>query len=301
MERFARSYKKFKIPQISPIHRGPVEMKKRWDEEERFASETPCERTCTRQHGWEASQRGFVYQEVRNEVLQMDKKIGMIGGTGPQGQGLALRWGLAGEPIIMGSRQQEKADRISAEVNKRIGQDLVTPRTNEKCVEEADIILLTVPFEYAEATLKPLLPLMSEKKIVVDVTVPLKPFEKGKMVDVLPDDQIGAPSATELFQKLAPEIPVIGAFKTLSNFTLDAIDEIPTLDQDVFILGKNKEAKRIVTEKAALIKNLRPVNAGSYKSARHVERFTAFVIGLNRRYKTHHAGMQITGLPTKEW
>ena len=231
----------------------------------------------------------------------MDRTIGMIGGTGPQGQGLALRWGLVGESVIMGSRQQEKADRISAEVNARIGRDLVIPRTNEKCVEEADIILLTVPFEYAEATLKPLLPRMTEKKILVDVTVPLKPFKKGKIVDILPEDQIGASSATELFHKLAPEIPVIGAFKTLSNSTLNAIDEFPILNQDVFILGKDKEAKRIVKEKAALIKNLRPVNTGSFKSARHVERFTAFVIGLNIRYKTHYAGIQITGLPEKEW
>ena len=229
----------------------------------------------------------------------MDRIIGMIGGTGPQGQGLALRWGLAGEQVIMGSRQQEKADKIAAEVNAKLGQDLVIPRVNEKCVEEADIVLLTVPFEYAEATLKPFLPLLSENKILVDVTVPLL-VEKGKMVDVLPEDQVGAPSATELFVKLAPDVPVVGAFKTLSNATLQAIDELPTLDQDVFIFGKNKEAKRIVKEKAALIKNLRPVNAGNYRAGRHVERFTAFVIGCNIRYKTHHSGMRITGLPDKD-
>ncbi|MHA1168170.1 MAG: NADPH-dependent F420 reductase [Candidatus Hodarchaeales archaeon] len=226
----------------------------------------------------------------------MDRIIGMIGGTGPQGQGLALRWGLAGEKIIMGSRKREKADRIAAEVNTRLGKDLVIPRVNEKCVEEANVILLTTPFEYALQTLKPFIPLFDENKILVDVTVPLKPFEKGKMVDVLSPEEIGAPSATELFQKELPGIPVIGAFKTLSNSTLGAIDELPTLNQDVFVFGKNKEAKLIVKEKVELIKNLRAINSGSYKSARHVERFTAFMIGINRRLKTHHSGFTMTGL-----
>ncbi|MFW9990648.1 MAG: NADPH-dependent F420 reductase [Candidatus Odinarchaeota archaeon] len=228
--------------------------------------------------------------------------IGMIGGTGPQGQGLALRWGLAGESVIMGSRDQEKANRIAAEVNAKLGKDLVIPRVNEKCIEEADVILLTVPFEYAEATLKPFLPLFNENKILVDVTVPLKPFEKGKMVDLLPEEKIGAPSATELFHKLVPpEVPVIGAFKTLSNATLQGVDEVPELNQDVFIFGKNKQAKKIVKEKAELIKNLRAVNAGSFKSGRHVERFTAFLIGLNIRYKTHHSGFTVSGIEDKSW
>ncbi|MHA2297863.1 MAG: NADPH-dependent F420 reductase [Candidatus Hodarchaeales archaeon] len=231
----------------------------------------------------------------------MSKIIGMIGGTGPQGQGLALRWGLAGESVVMGSRQQEKADRISAEVNAKLGKDLVIPRINEKCIEESDIVLLTVPFEYAAATLKPFIPLFNGDKILVDVTVPLKPFEKGKMVDLLPEDQIGAPSATELLQKMMPEnVPVIGAFKTLSNATLQGIDELPVLDQDVFVFGRNKEAKLLVKEIVELIKNLRAVNSGSYKSARHVERFTAFVIGVNRRLKTHHSGFTMTGL-NRSW
>lgn len=228
-------------------------------------------------------------------------KIAMIGGTGPQGQGIALRWGLAGEPIIMGSRKQEKADTISAGVNKQIGKELIIPRTNEKAVEEGDIILLTVPFSFAKATLEPFIPLFTDEKILVDVTVPLKPFKKGFMVDVMSDEDIGAPSATELFQSMLPNNPVIGAFKTMSNAVLQDVEKFPTLEQDVYIFGKNKQAKSIVKEKAALIKNLRAVDAGSFKSARHVERFTAFLIGLNRRYRTHDCGFTVSGLPEKEW
>lgn len=231
----------------------------------------------------------------------MDRIIGMIGGTGPQGQGLALRWGLAGEKVIMGSRKREKADRIAAEVNAQLGKDLIIPRVNEKCVEEANVILLTTPFEYALQTLKPFIPLFDENKILVDVTVPLKPFEKGKMVDMLSPEEIGAPSATELFHRELTGIPVIAAFKTLSNSTLGAVDELPVLNQDVFVFGKNKEAKTIVKEKVELIKNLRAINSGSFKSARHVERFTAFMIGVNRRLKTHHSGFTMTGLAGRSW
>ena len=227
----------------------------------------------------------------------MSKVIGMIGGTGPQGQGLALRWGLAGESVIMGSRQQEKAIKISAQVNQKLGNNLVIPKTNEACIQESDIILCTTPFNYIIKTIKPLIKYLTEDHIVVDVTVPLKPFEKGKMVDLLPELEQGAKSATELLRKVLPkEIPLIGAFKTLSSVTLQAFDRIPVLNQDVYILGRNKTAKHIIKEKAALIKNLRPIDAGGTLSARHIEHFTAFLIGLNRRYKTHNCGFTVTGL-----
>ncbi|MFX0181510.1 MAG: NADPH-dependent F420 reductase [Candidatus Hodarchaeota archaeon] len=232
----------------------------------------------------------------------MANTIGMIGGTGPQGQGLALRWGLAGESVIMGSREQEKANRISAQVNEELGSDLVIPRINEACVKEADIILCTTPFDYIVKTITPFIKFLTSDHIVVDVTVPLKPFEKGKMVDLLPELEHGAKSATELLRKIIPaEVPVIGAFKTLSNATLQDIDRLPVLNQDVFIFGRDKRAKHIVKEKAALIKNLRPVDSGGTLSARHVERFTAFLIGLNRRYKTHDCGFNVTGLPERDW
>ncbi len=232
----------------------------------------------------------------------MTKVIGMIGGTGPQGQGLALRWGLAGEPVIMGSRQQEKADRISAQVNEKLGEDLVIPRTNEACIKESDIILCTTPFDYIVKTITPFVKYFTADHIIVDVTVPLKPFEKGKMIDLLPELEQGAKSATELLRKVIPrEVPLVGAFKTLSNATLQDIDRLPILNQDVFILGREKQAKHVVKEKTKLIKNLRPVDAGGTLSARHVEHFTAFLIGLNRRYKTHDCGFGVTGLTERDW
>lgn len=232
----------------------------------------------------------------------MSQKIGLIGGTGPQGQGLALRWGFANEAVIMGSRSLEKAKRISNHVNEKLGKDLCIPRTNEDCIKESEIIVLTIPFEHVLATLKPLIPLLTPKHIIVDVTVPLKPFEKGKMVDILPENEIKAKSATELIRDIIPdEIPVIGAFKTLSNSILRDIDRLPILNQDVFIFGREIEAKRIIKQKVILIQNLRVIDAGGTLSARHIERFTAFLIGLNIRYKTHDCGFMVTGLPEKNW
>jgi len=232
----------------------------------------------------------------------MSHQIGMIGGTGPQGQGLALRWGLANETIIMGSRSLEKAEKISNQVNEKLGKNLCIPRINEECVKESEIILLTVPFEHVVSTLKPLIPLFTPKHILVDVTVPLKPFEKGKMVDILPENEINAKSATELLRNILPnEIPVIGAFKTLSNITLRDLDRLPKLNQDVFIFGREREAKKIVKQKSELIHNLRAVDAGGTLSARNIERFTAFLIGLNIRYKTHNCGFMVTGLPERNW
>jgi NADPH-dependent F420 reductase len=233
----------------------------------------------------------------------MAKIIGMIGGTGPQGQGLALRWGMAGESIIMGSRQQEKADRISAQINEKLGKDLVIPCTNETCAKESDIILCTTPFDYIVKTITPFLKYFTADHIIVDVTVPLKPFEKGKMVDLLPELEQNARSASELIRKVIPrDVPLVGAFKTLSNVILKDIDRFPVLNQDVFIFGSNKQSKHVIKEKAALIKNLRPVDSGGTLTARHVESFTAFLIGLNQRYKTHECGFKVTGLPAeRDW
>ena len=232
----------------------------------------------------------------------MSNKIGFIGGTGPLGKGLAIRWSLADEEILIGSRKQEKAEKIAFEVNSITEKDLVIPMTNQICVKEADIILITTPFIHAASTLKSLLPSISSEKIIVDVTVPLKPFEKGKMVDILPPSDYGAQSGTEMIRKIVPkEISVVGAFKTLSNTTLQDIERIPQLNQDVYIFGKDRNAKSIIKRKTELIKNLRAVDAGGTLSARHVEHFTAFLIGLNRRYRTHDCGFAVTGLSSRDW
>ncbi len=232
----------------------------------------------------------------------MTKKIGLIGGTGPIGQGLALRWGMAGESIILGSRQQDKANRITQQINGKLDENIIIPRTNENCIKEAEIIIITIPFHHLISTLTPFTKLLTNDHIIVDVTVPLKPFTKGKMIDLLAESDIGAKSATELLTTIIPsEIPVVGAFKTISNRILLDVNRLPILTQDVFVFGNDKAAKHIIKEKITLIKNLRPIDAGSILSARHIEHFTAFLIGLNRRYKTHDCGLSVTGITDRLW
>jgi NADPH-dependent F420 reductase len=202
----------------------------------------------------------------------------------------------------LGSRQQEKANRISKQINEKLDENIIIPRTNKGCIEEAEIIIITVPFDYLISTITPLTKLLTKNHIIVDVTVPLKPFKKGKMIDLLSESDIGAKSATELLKSIIPsETPVVGAFKTISNRILLDVKRLPILTQDVFIFGHNNAAKHIIKEKIIIIKNLRPVDAGSTFSARHIEHFTAFLIGLNRRYKTHNCGFSVTELTDRSW
>ncbi len=232
----------------------------------------------------------------------MAKQIGIIGGTGPQGQGLALRWGMAKEEVILGSRKRDKAMKIAKIVNEKLGDEIIFPNTNEACIKESDIILITIPFESLLKTITSITNILSPEQIIVDVTVPLKPFEKGKMVDLLSENSLGAKSATELLRNIIPsEIPVIGAFKTLSNTILQDIERFPILNQDIYVFGRDKKAKQLVREKASLIKELRPVDAGGTLSARHIEHMVAFLIGLNIRYRTHDCGFTVSGLPVKGW
>ncbi|MHA1968963.1 MAG: NADPH-dependent F420 reductase, partial [Candidatus Hodarchaeales archaeon] len=163
----------------------------------------------------------------------MTKQIGIIGGTGPQGQGLALRWGMANEQVILGSRQRDKAIKIAQIVNEKLGEEIIIPRTNEACIKESDIILITIPFDSLLKTITSFANILSPEQIIVDVTVPLKPFEKGKMVDLLPEKYLGAKSATEFLRNIIPsETPIVGAFKTLSNAILQDIERFPILNQD---------------------------------------------------------------------
>ncbi len=230
----------------------------------------------------------------------MSAKIGLIGGTGPQGQGIALRFGLAGEKINLGSRQEEKGLRIATEINEKIGKDLMVGMENSQAVTESDIVLLTIPIskdpQNAEKWLiefvSSLTDHLKSSAIFVDVTVPLV-FEKG-FVGL---HTLSEPSATEVLRKkvIPEDIPVVGAFKTLSAEKLNDTVTYPTLEYDVFICGP-KEPKKPVFEIAKKIPNLRPVNAGGTKYARYCEMLTAFAIGINKRYKIKDSGYRILGI-----
>ena len=218
-------------------------------------------------------------------------KIGVIGGTGEEGRGLALRWAMAGARVRIGSRTTERAKAAADELNAFVTNNPIGYGENREVAGEADFALLTVPFEHAAATLAPLAEAMRPGAIVIDITVPVS-FEKGVGVRYV---ELPEGSASEHLRARLPEhIPLVAAFKTEPAHLL--VEAHEKLDCDVFVASNDKEAKARVIEAIPYIEGLRPVDAGTLYSARTLERMTVLAIGINRRYKIKSACYRVMGL-----
>lgn len=237
----------------------------------------------------------------------MGKILGLIGGTGPQGTGLAIRFARAGKnndlKVVIGSRKQDKAERLAAECNERMGEHLIEGFENPIAVEKSDYVLLTIPFEYAESTVSGLRDKLTSDKIFVDVTVPLTMEEYGpkkrKVPRIIPVEQ---GSASELLRTIVPkDVPVVGAFKTTSAHALGEIDE--PLNRDVFVVGNEIVAKKEFMNVIDMLPDARAINAGDLWYARVLEGMTAMVIRMNVLHKRKDLGYLMT-LPhagEKKW
>lgn len=214
-------------------------------------------------------------------------KIGIIGGTGPQGKGIAMRFALNGIEIIIGSRSKERAETISKELNLLINGSNITGMSNSDVIKSSEILFLTIPFETVNDTLIPLIDDIKEYcKIFVDVTVPMH-HEKGKgMVYV----QIPEGNMSKSIQKLVDPVPVVAAFKTIGSHAL--LDIKNPLERDTFVLG-SKENRESIIEIISNIKTLRPINAGPLREVETVERLVPFLINVNRRYKIKDSGLKV--------
>jgi NADPH-dependent F420 reductase len=218
-------------------------------------------------------------------------KVGVIGGTGEEGRGLALRWAMAGAQVRIGSRTVERAKAAADELNAFVTNNPIGHGENREVVGEADFALLTVPFEHAASTLESLTDALRPGAIVIDITVPVS-FEKGVGVRYV---ELPEGSASEhLHARLAEAIPLVAAFKTEPAHLL--VEPHEKLDCDVFVASNDKEAKARVIEAIAFIEGLRPVDAGTLYSARTIERMTVLAIGINRRYKIKSACYRVMGL-----
>ncbi|HVF92506.1 MAG TPA: NADPH-dependent F420 reductase [Blastocatellia bacterium] len=217
-------------------------------------------------------------------------KIGIIGGTGEEGRGLALRWAMAGARVTIGSRSAERAKEAADELNAIAGSDLILYADNRAAVAGADFVLLTVPFEHAAATVESLADGFKPGSILIDITVPVS-FDKGRVRYVeLPEG-----SASEHLQARLPEsVPLVAAFKTEPAHLL--LDPGAALDCDVFVASDSKEARARVMEAIPSIEGFRPVDAGTLYSARTLERMTVLLIGINRRYKVKTGRFRVVGL-----
>ena len=215
--------------------------------------------------------------------------IGLIGGTGPEGRGLALRFALAGEKVFIGSRNEERGQQIASDLGQLAPTvaGSISGGTNEEASASGDLVLITTPFEGQKDTLELLKPRL-KGKVVVNVIAPLA-FEKGRASAI----QVPEGSAALQAKAVLPDSTIVAAFQNLSAEELLVPDK--SVDCDVIVCADDAEAKETVMALAEKIKGVRSVNGGGLANARYVEELTALLISINRSYKTH-ASIRITGL-----
>jgi NADPH-dependent F420 reductase len=219
--------------------------------------------------------------------------IGVLGGTGPQGGGLALRWTAAGLRVIIGSRDAGRAEKAAGELAEQAGlarcAGTISGADNAGCASRADIVLVAVPWEGHDALLASLREPLAGK-IVIDCVNPLG-FDKQGPHPL----EVAEGSAAQRAAALLPDSRVTAAFHHVSAVVLADLS-ITHVDLDVLVLGDDRAATDQVRALADAVPGVRGVYGGRLRNAGQVEALTANLIAVNRRYRTH-AGIRITGLP----
>ncbi len=214
--------------------------------------------------------------------------VAILGGTGGQGQGLAFRFAQEGLSVVIGSRDAERAAASAHELTKVITAGSVQGSANADAATRADIVIVAVPWEAHEQTLRSLTDELAGK-IVVDCVNPIAFDERGPAAITVAEG-----SAAEQARDLLPESRVVAAFHNVSAVVLSNPD-VSDLDQDVLVLGDDREATDLVGELADLLPGVRGIYGGRLRLAGQIEALTANLIAINRRYKTH-AGIKISGV-----
>jgi NADPH-dependent F420 reductase len=217
--------------------------------------------------------------------------VAVIGGTGPEGRGLALRWARAGVQIIIGSRDEKRAQQAAADIRAHCGgQTNVEGTENSAAVAQADVVMLTVPFAGQAELLKKLKPAFRPHAVLIDASVPLAAEVGGRATRTL---GIWQGSAAQQTAELLPELAVVAAFHNVSHTLLEGDGPV---DCDVIVCTDHEPARGIAFELARKIPGVRPVDGGKLENARIVEQITALLIAINIRAKKQSAGIRITGL-----
>ena len=231
------------------------------------------------------------------DIAQAKQTVAVIGGTGALGYGLALRWAIAGIPIVIGSRDAgraaEAAEKVSARASKAGARDAqVSGIENAEAAARANTVLLAVPFRAQAENLGNLRGSLQPATVLVDTTVPLAAAVGGRATRAL-----GVPqgSAAQQAAEMAPRgVTVVSAFHSVSAPSLS--DPAIALDEDVLIAGDDRKSKDDVAELVRRIPGLRPVDVGDLELARIIEQLTPLLISVNKRHKTKHSGVKLTGL-----
>jgi NADPH-dependent F420 reductase len=223
--------------------------------------------------------------------MSASRPIAVLGGTGPEGFGLALRWAQAGETVVIGSRDAKRAQDAADKIKQRVPDANISGNENIAACAAADLLVLTIPFEGHAALLKQLKPALRLGSIVIDTTVPLAASVGGRASRTL---GVWQGSAAQQTAELVPKgISVVAAFHNVGAELLNADGPV---DCDVIVCSDDPAAVQVVRNLATKIPGVRAIDGGKLESARIVEQITALLIGLNIRHKGH-SGIRITGLP----
>ncbi len=213
--------------------------------------------------------------------------IGFIGGTGPEGRGLALRFALAGETVVIGSRDMVRAQEAADAISAILPDVSIDASLNTDAAERSDTVFVTVPYAGQRAALEALAGLLANKIVVITVA-PLRFGKSG--VSALP---VEAGSAALEASKVLPNSRIAAAFQTISAHDLLKPEE--RIDSDVVVCSDDEGAKYIVMSLAEKIDGVRAVDGGGLRNAVYVEQITALLLNINHVYKARSA-IKITGI-----
>ncbi len=214
------------------------------------------------------------------------KKIATLGGTGNLGYALAWRWARAGHDVTIGSRQADRAEQAADALNRRLGSDLIRGADNPTATQDADVVVLTIPFSAHTAILESIKPVLCGQ-ILLDTTVPLKP-PRVTVVNLLEEG-----SAAVIAQNTLGERARVAA--AFHNIAANLLEQDVKIECDVLVTGDDPDTRKAVMQ---LVQDsgCRPVNAGKLANAAATEALTSLLIHINKTYKTPHSGIRITGI-----
>lgn len=217
-------------------------------------------------------------------------QTGIIGGTGAEGRGIAARLAAAGVPVLVGSRQLERAQETVRALRATHPSLPLEPATNGDVIGRSDVIFLVVPFAGVGEIVETYRSHFRPGTLVVDVTVPLT-FRGGVAALI----EVPEGSAAEFVRaRLPAEVGLAAALKTIPASILGTLDT--PLDCDDFVCGDSADARATAIDLVRRIPTLRPVNAGGLEAARTIERMTALAIAINKNYKIRSARFRVVGL-----
>jgi NADPH-dependent F420 reductase len=214
-------------------------------------------------------------------------KIAVLGGTGKEGSGLALRWAHAGHRVVIGSRSPERARETATQINARIDREQAEGVDNAAAAANGDIVVLAVPYPAQLATLESVKIALSGK-VLIDVTAPLVPPQVGRVQ--LPECGSAVLKAQAM---LGESVRVVSAFQNIAAELLTQLGH--AIDCDVLVCGDDRDARAQVIALAEAA-GMRAFHAGPLANSAAAEALTSVLIAINRHYKTKHSGIRITGL-----